>query len=66
MIHGGIFLGNMDNYDLYLRQKRERKKEPSKRRETPKHEIPQTDLKTIIKIHKEIVAKYLEYWRNSS
>ena len=45
MIHGGIFSGNMDNYDLYLRQKWEHKKEPSKRRETPKHEIPQTDLK---------------------
>ena len=35
----------MDNYDLYLQQKRERKKEPFKRRETLKDEIPQTDLK---------------------
>ena len=40
------------NYDLYLRQKRERKKEPSKRRETPKHETPQTDLKPSSKLIK--------------
>ena len=51
MIHGGILSGNMDNYKLYLREKRERQKEPSKSRETPKHEISQTDLKPSSKPH---------------
>ena len=34
MIHGGIFLGKMDNYDLFLRQKQKQKRSESSVKKT--------------------------------